>query len=199
MAAALPAVTLGRLGLRASAAELPGARARLLADLDRVDWPAGAGEDEIVLIRSLAVRGVIDRLAAQAARAAGELAREAVDGWSARADDAQAVRFASADAMAACLLRDLLHAQAARRWFWRRRQARLLTLPPGAALAAVLCERPLALPELLGQLGEHAPGLWPRLWQVLDEPAARQVLAAVAAATGWMLQARAGTAHDEPA
>lgn len=198
MGAKLPTVTLGRLVMRGAEHDLAIARSRLLDALDHTPWPA-ADDDEVVVLRSVQVSGAAWRLADQVAHHAAEQASAAVDGWSAQADVATAIRFASATDMRACLLRDLLRGQAARRWYWQR-QRELLALPLAQGLAGVLCTQVLDLPELLGRFETHTMGSgdWPALWQALDAAACQQTLASIAVATGWPVSV-ASTAAASPA
>jgi len=172
---------VGRVVLRGSAAAVEHARATLPAALARMRWPA-AGDDEILVLRQLAVRGDASELPARAAVAAGELARHAADPWSPAADSADAVRFRSPLDYRACLIRDLLAGTAARRWLWRHRAA-LLARPPAAALAELLGEDALMLPALLDRVA--ARSALPALWRTLAAPSARELLHAIGAATGW--------------
>lgn len=171
---------VGRVVLRGNAAAVEQARATLPAALARMHWPDVG--DEIVVVRRLAVAGVPAELPGRAAVAAGELARNAADPWSPAADHADAVRFRSRLDYRACLVRDLLAGTAARRWLWRHRAA-LLALPTATALGELLAEDALALPALLERPALAA--MLPALWRTLEALAAREVLHAIAAATGW--------------
>ncbi|NMG75815.1 hypothetical protein GPA25_13690, partial [Aromatoleum diolicum] len=179
--AAAADLQVGRVVLRGSATAVEQARATLPAALARMRWPA-VGEDEILVLRRLAVRGDAAEIPARAAVAAGELARHAADPWSPAADSADAVRFRSQLDYRACLIHDLLAGTAARRWLWRHRAA-LLARPPADALADLLGEDALALPALLDRVAARAA--LPALWRALAAPAARELLHAIAAATGW--------------
>jgi hypothetical protein len=173
-------IRVGRVVLRGEAGAVEQARATLPAALARTHWP-DVGE-AIVVVRRLAVAGDSAELPARAAVAAGELARDAADPWSPAADDANVVRFRSRLDYRACLVRDLLAGTAGGRWLWRHRVA-LLARPGAAALAELLGEDALALPALLERPALAAT--LPALWRTLDETAARDVLHAIAAATGW--------------
>ncbi|MBP0622468.1 hypothetical protein [Cupriavidus consociatus] len=173
-------IHVGRVVLRGDASAVEQARATFPAALPRMHWPDVG--DEIVVVRCLAVAGVAAELPGRAAVAAGELARNAADPWSPAADHANVVRFRSRLDYRACLVRDLLAGTAAGRWLWRHRAA-LLAQPTAAALAELLGEDTLALVALLERPALAAA--LPALWRTLDAPAAREVLHAIAAATGW--------------
>lgn len=170
---------IGRVVLRGTAPAIESARATLPAALARAHWPDG---EAIVVVRRVTVGGTATELPARAAAAAGHLTRGAADPWSPAADSANTVRFRDALDYRACLVRDLLAGTAARRWLWRHRAA-LLTRPAAEALAGLLAEDALALPALLDRPALRAS--LPALWRALDAPAARIVLHAIGAATGW--------------
>lgn len=176
---ALADLHIGRLTLRGSATAIAHARATLPPALARARWP---DEEAILVVRRIAVGGTGTELPARAAALAGQLAGRAVDPWTPAADGAEVVRFRDARDYRACLVRDLLAGTAARRWLWRHRAA-LLAHPTATALAELLGEDALALPALL----EHPPlrACLPTLWCRLDAAAARSLLRAIGAATGW--------------
>jgi len=177
-------VHVRRLQLRGTASQVAQARSGLAAELSYAAWPI-VGDDEVLLLRRVRVRAPLGALALEAAAATRALAARAVDPWSPAAAHADALRFASRADYAA----------------WRLHG--LLAMPgthDAARIAAALCEAAAALPAVWRRLREMggAPAL-DRLWHLLDAPAAGQVLAAAAAATGWLpaLRPRAPQArHD---
>ncbi|MCV2218478.1 hypothetical protein [Thauera sp. Sel9] len=176
-----PDLRLGRVVLRGTAGTIARARAELPAALARSRWP-DAGDDAILVLRRVAVSGTLPELPARAAAAAERIASRAADPWSPGADSADAVRFRDALDYRACLVYDLLAGTAARRWLWRHR-AVLPALRLADALAAQLAEDALALPALLDHPGLRT--MLPVLWRTLDAPAARSLLQAIGAASGW--------------
>lgn len=176
-----PAIRLDRVVLRGSAATVTHARAKLPATLAHRRWPA-AGDDAILILRRVAVRGTVAELPARAAAAADHIARRAADPWSATADSADAVRFSSTVDYRACLIHDLLAGTDSLRWIWRHRRT-TSALGVAKTVAAQLAEDVLALPALLMHPGLQARQ--PQLWRAIDASAARAVLQAIGAATGW--------------
>lgn len=159
-----------RLRLHGSAAQVAQVRAMVAGGWAQAAWPI-VGDDEVLLIRRLQVAAPAAALGTQAAAAARALATLAADPFGPGAERAPALRFARRSDYVAWRLHGLLQAG---------------TPPAAAAVAALLCEAAPALPAVWQRLRAVAggPGLQ-RLWQALDAPAAAQVLATVAVATGW--------------
>lgn len=98
-------------------------RAIALASLDRTSWPsAGPAGTPWLILRQLQVESEGWDLGPRAGAAAQVVARDAVNGWSARAVDALAVSFENLADLVACLSRDIALGQAERFWFWQNWQ-----------------------------------------------------------------------------
>ena len=163
-------VLVQRLHLRGRHAALQQARQSLAAAWPSAAWPI-TGDGEVLLLRCLRVHGPAGGLGQAAAAEARALASRAESPWGQGADQAVALRFASQAEYVAWQLHQLLRGSAA---------------PPAAAVAALLCQVPLALPTVWQLLRRAAPGrTGAALWQALDAAGAQQVLSAVAAASGW--------------
>ena len=163
-------VLVQRLHLRGRQAALQQARQNLAAAWPSAAWPITGG-DEVLLLRRLRVQGPADRLGDAAAAGARALAAHAETPWGPGADHAPALRFASRVDYVAWQLHQLLRDTAA---------------PPADAVAALLCQVPLALPTVWQLLRRAAPGRGgAALWRALGAAGAQQVLSTVAAASGW--------------
>ncbi len=175
------AVLLNRVILRGVAAAIDAARAPLKTALEQSSWPNTA-PGELLFLRRITASGNPREIAARAADQARRLADNAVDGWSATAADALAVRFTSHASLLACLIRDLLHGTAHRHWYWRRWQGELQR-PTDETLVALLEESPLQLPTVVAQL--HTTQLWQPFWQGLGNSGAERLLTVATQAAGW--------------
>jgi hypothetical protein len=156
-------------------------RAAVADALQRADW-ALAPKAEVLFLRRIRVGGPLPEIGRLAGEQARQTAARAVDGWDARAEQAEAVRFTEQADLLACLLRDLLHARP--RWFWRGWRA-LFALPPGAAIVRLMDAEALRWPAIthrLDQMGEAET-----LWQGLSSDDAQQLLYTLQQATGWRL------------
>ncbi len=181
MLPAAETVVLKRVTLHGETDAIDAARAPLKTALEQTSWPATA-PDEMLLLRRITTRGNPREIAAQAAEQARRLAENAVDGWSAGASNALAVRFRNHGSLLACLVRDLLQGKATRQWYWGRWQ-HILQCPRGAAIVTLLEEKPLHLPAVIMQL-RHTP-VWQLFWQTLGSAGAERLLMVTAQATGW--------------
>ena len=180
------ALHVRRLRLHGPAAQLARVQPGLTAAWAQAAWPI-VDDDEVLLLRRVRVSAPAASLAQEAAAATRALAARAADPWSPGAAQAEALRFASrADYVA---------------WRLLQRLAAPAVLPADD-VAGLLIDAAPALPAVWWRLRETggAPVLQ-ALWQALAGPAAEQVLAAVAVATGWMPALRPGPAvqaADEP-
>ena len=181
MIPATETVQLNRVTLRGTTETIDAARAPLKTALEQSSWPTTAPE-ELLFLRRITASGNPREIAARAADQARRLAENAVDGWSAAAPNALAVRFRSHASLLACLIRDLLHGSAQHHWYWRRWRSELQR-PTGEALVALLEESPLYLPAVVAQL--HTTQLWQPFWQSLSSSGAERLLTAATQAAGW--------------
>lgn len=181
------AVLLNRVTLRGPAAAIDAARGPIKTALEQTGWPTTA-PGELLFLRRINASGNPREIAARAAEQARRLADNAVDGWSAAAADALAVRFSSHASLLVCLIRDLLYGTAQRRWYWRRWQSELQR-PTDEALVALLEESPLQLPAVMAQL--HTSQLWQPFWQGLGNSGAERLLMVATQATGWTATVKA--------
>ncbi len=187
MLPAAEAVLLNRVTLRGPAAAIDAARGPIKTALEQTGWPTTA-PGELLFLRRITASGNPREIAARAAEQARRLADNAVDGWSAAAADALAVRFTSHASLLACLIRDLLHGTAQRHWYWRRWQSELQR-PTDEAIVTLLEQSPLQLPAVVTQL--HAAQLWQPFWQGLGNSGAERLLLMTARATGWAATVKA--------
>ncbi len=174
-------VLLNRVTLRGTTETIDAARAPLKTALEQSSWPTTA-PGELLFLRRITASGNPREIAARAAEQARRLAENAVDGWSAAAPNALAVRFRSHVSLLACLIRDLLHGNAQHHWYWRRWRSELQR-PTGEALVALLEESPLQLPAVVARL--YATQLWQPFWQNLSSSGAERLLTVAAQAAGW--------------
>ena len=168
-------------------------RAAVAAALERADWSL-ASEQEVLFLRRIRVGGALPEIGRLAREQARQTAACAVDGRDARAEQAEAVRFATRADLLACLLRDLM--QARMRWFWRGWRE-LFALPAGAAIVRLMNTEALHWPAAMHRLdlmGEAAT-----LWQGLSAEDAQQLLYTLQQATGWRLGPSPPLAATRPA
>ncbi len=168
-------------------------RAAVAAALERADWSL-ASEQEVLFLRRIRVGGALPEIGRLAREQARQTAACAVDGRDARAEQAEAVRFATRADLLACLLRDLM--QARMRWFWRGWRE-LFALPAGAAIVRLMDTEALHWPAAMHRLdlmGEAAT-----LWQGLSAEDAQQLLYTLQQATGWRLGPSPPLAATRPA
>lgn len=196
-------VLLNRVTLRGPAEVIDAARAPIRTALEQSDWPSTA-PGELLFLRRISASGNPREIAASAADQARRLAGNAVDGWSAAAPNALAVRFGNHASLLACLIREMLHGTAQRHWYWQRWQ-NLLQRPVNEAIVTLLQEAPLHLPAVVAQLRDTTA--WQPFWQSLGSSGAERLLTAAAQATGWSstvqaarrLIAGGGAATEQPA
>jgi hypothetical protein len=174
-------VVLKRVTLRGPAEAIDAARAPIKTALEQTCWPSTA-PGELLFLRRISASGNPREIAARAADQARRLAGNAVDGGSAAAPNALAVRFHNRASLLACLIRDLLHGTAQRHWYWRRWQS-VLQRPLDEALVTLLQEAPLHLPAVVAQL--RTTSAWQPFWQGLGKTGAERLLTVTAQATGW--------------
>lgn len=196
-------VLLNRVTLRGTAEVIDAARAPLRTALEQSHWPTTA-PGELLFLRRISASGNPREIAARAADQARRIAGNAVDGWSAAAPNALAVRFRNHASLLACLIRDLLRGTAPSHWYWRRWQ-HVLQRPVNEAIVTLLQETPLHLPAVVAQL--RTTTAWQPFWQSLGSTGAERLLTVAAQATGWSstvqaarrLIAGGGAATEQPA
>lgn len=170
----------GETRIRALRLRAPEDCRRTAADvLERADW-SFAPADEVLILRRIRVSAPLAEIGGLAIGQARQQAARAVHGRDARADRAEAVRFASRADLIACLLADLLGGR--ERWFWRGWRE-LFGLPPGLAAARLIAAEPLHWPAVVSRLKD--PDEQAALWQALTPADARVILSALERATGW--------------
>lgn len=181
MLPAMEEVVLKRVTLRGPAEVIDAARAPIKTALEQSTWPSTA-PDELLFLRKISASGNPREIAARAADQARRLASNAVDGGSAAAPNALAVRFRNLASLLACLIRDRLHGTAQHHWYWRRWQ-NALQHPLDEAIVSLLQEAPLQLPAVVAQL--RTTTAWQPFWQNLGKPGAERLLTVAAQATSW--------------
>lgn len=185
------------LGVRVHKLKLRGQSERqhsVISSLQRAAWPQAESE-AYLLIRKLKIRGSSSEIGAKAAFAAQQLAQTAVDGWSAEADQALAVRFANRCDLLACLLRDRLAGQTQHRWFWRE-WLHYWDLSTSSAVAQLLMEAAHNLPSLLGKLENSSTARI--LWQSLDAAGALALLTQIQRYTAWNILETSAAPEFQP-
>jgi hypothetical protein len=154
-------------------------RAAVASALEQIDWPLAAA-DEILILRRIHVGGPLPAIGRLAQQQAQQTAAQAVDGWHANAEQAEAVRFKDQADLLACLLRDL--ARRRRCWFWRG-WLDLFHLRAGDAIARVMDAEALRWPAVMQRLASRDAAA--AVWRALTPEAAQSLLRTLARATGW--------------
>lgn len=128
----------------------------LIADLDRVAWPA-ISEREFLFIKRLSAQNQSGQLAGSLAKQAFDHRAAAVSGWRAGADREDAVYFGSHAELLACLSRDLLQNHYC--WFWQQWADWFKQTPETALVNCWQQQQPL-IPAALQQLAERQLLTW---------------------------------------
>lgn len=131
-------------------------RRLLIADLDRVAWPA-VSEREFLFIKRLSAQNQSGQLAGSLAKQAFDYRAAAVSGWRAGADREGAVYFGSHAELLACLSRDLLQNRYC--WYWQQ-WADWFEQTPETGLVNCWQQQQSLIPAVLQQLAEKQLLTW---------------------------------------
>ena len=128
----------------------------LIADLDRIAWPA-VSEREFLFIKRLSAQNPPGQLAGSLAKQAFDYRAAAVSGWHVGADRQDAVYFGSHAELLACLSRDLLQNHYC--WYWQQ-WADWFKHNPESALVNCWQQQQSLIPAVLQQLAERQLLTW---------------------------------------
>ena len=131
-------------------------RRLLIADLDRVAWPA-VSDREFLFIKRLSAQNPPGQLAVSLAKQAFDYQAAAVSGWRVGADREDAVYFGSHAELLACLSRDLLQNHYC--WYWQQWADWFKQSPDSALVNCWQQQQPL-IPAVLQQLAEKQLLTW---------------------------------------
>lgn len=161
-------ITINRLNIQSTKRDV----ADVVFGLENESWSGYVEPGEWLFVRRLSVHGRKNELPRMAGGALQYAVSVAVDGGSAQASDANAVKFRSLPGMLTFLLRDLFNDNFVNKWYWQN--WRYLNRDTRAnAVARLLWENVAYLPAIVESLIEHR--LLARVWQQLSHQSAGEI------------------------
>lgn len=143
----------------------------IVNDLQSSSWSVQPRYDW-VFVRNISVKSPKNQIRQFASRAVDRALSHAVDGRLSGAEHSEAVYFQTFHQLLAFLLRDLVHGDALKKWYWQR-WVNLLTEPKALAINHLLWDNAEYLPAVCEELADM--NLIVEVWQNLSDKTALQL------------------------